>query len=330
MPVLFSKLLPFLLMPVAVVYLFAFGKSMRSSTTGIILGLGFLFFNLSASSAISIANGLQRSFATLLVIVLIYYLQSHQYIPATIVIVLSALIYPPMFVLAIMIWGIAVLAESWSTRTISFTHTGFSFLILSFCLGVLILSPLLFKSMGDGGAGELLQMVQPQAPAMSETTGKYLWSDPQYQKGGAAPLFIVFPLVGRGGIVDLGEDLINLLIFVLLGGLVLLVRGRKALNLPATVWYMLWATLILFVMAWLAIWVTGSTKLLYWPSRYTRVGLFLFFLMFVGFNLEYFLQEAPLMIRNRPRQLIWLIVGIEIFIIALAIAYPTEWAGSWL
>jgi len=186
--------------------------------------------------------------------------------------------------------------------------------------------PILFENMGNEGAGESAKVVQVQPPAISDTAGKYLWDDPKYQLGGAAPLFIIFPVVGRGGIVDLGEDLINLLIFVVLGGVIVLVHGRKAFNLPATVWYTLLATLILFVMAWLAIGFTGSAGLLYFPSRYTRVGLFLFSLMFVCLNLEGFLKEAPLMLRNKPRQLIWLIAGIEIFIVVLVVGYPSEWA----
>ncbi|MFC1975344.1 hypothetical protein ACFLXQ_02975 [Chloroflexota bacterium] len=325
-PILFSKILPFLLMPITVWYLFQFGQSGRDRTTGILLAVGFLFFNLASSSSISTINGLQRSFVTTLIIALIYYVHRQKYLAAVVVIFLSALIYAPVFAFGVTVWGLCALKISWRVRRLSLIQGGLGYLLVAFCLGTLILLPILLPGVIDVfGMEKLAEVEQKQQSSEPPSTYKYMWNDPSYQTDGISPLFIIFPLVGRGGLVDMGEDMINLLIFFVIGCLIYLVRGRKALSLPKVVWCMLWGTLILFVMAWLVIWLTGS-PLLYWPSRYTRVGLFMFGLIFVLWNIVDFVKESPVLIQRNPKRLIWLIVGIEVLILGLVIWYPSEWA----
>ncbi|MBN1221443.1 MAG: hypothetical protein JXM69_21160 [Anaerolineae bacterium] len=323
-PILFSKLLPFLLAPVTVLYLFAFGQSLHNRMAGIILAMGFLFFNLASSSAISMANGLQRSFAMTLIVMLIFYVYHQKYMATLIVMLLSALIYPPAFVFGGIIWCANVLKANWPLRKMPLTEAGLGYLIMSFCIGVLILSPVVFaQTTGIFGSEQPKNVNQEQTMATLETAW-YFWDRPEYRKGGAAPLFIIFPVVGRGGLVDLGEDLVNLCIFAVIGGLIYLVRGRKALDLPDVVWETLWGSLILFTLSWLVIWLVGS-PLLYWPSRYTRVGLFMFGSMFVLLNMASFVKEVTSLIRQKPQKLLWLIVGIEILVVSLVIWYPSEW-----
>lgn len=320
-PIFFSKLLPFFLMPLTVLYLFKFGKLTMGRNTGIVLALGFLFFNLASSSAISIANGLQRSFALTLIIILVYYLHCQKYIATLIALVLSALIYAPVFALGAVIWGIYAIRENWPLRRLSLARGGLGYLLIVFCLGALILLPLLLP--------RIINIFSPNTSANVQSqqtiSYQYLWNNPAYQAGGAAPLFIIFPVVGRGGLVDLGEDIINLLIFLVIGLIVIFVRGRKAFDLPNVVWYLLGATVILYILAWLVIWLTDSPSLLYWPSRYTRVGLFLFGLFFISFNSMDFLKEAPVVLLYRPKRLAWLLAAIEIVIVGLIIGYPSEW-----
>jgi putative Ca2+/H+ antiporter (TMEM165/GDT1 family) len=103
------------------------------------------------------------------------------------------------------------------------------------------------------------------------------------------------------------------------------VRGRKAFNLPGVIWYVLGASFILFILAWLSILLT-KTFLFYLPSRYTRVGLYLFLLMFVFLNIEDAIKEALNFVRRNPQKLVWLVVGIGILIVMLIIWYPSELA----
>lgn len=319
-PILFSKVLPFALMPVTVLYLFEFGRSARNRQSGVVLALGFLFVNLASSSAISIANGLQRSFAVMLTIMLIYHLRRGQYFWAAVVTLLSSLIYAPTFALAAAIWGVFAL---WRNRRPQLQtllkQGGLGYLLLTLCAGAVVLAPVLLPILGFDSAAETNQP-QPESPAGPALS---IWENPAYQTGGAYPLFIIFPVVGRGGLVDLGEDLINLLILALVGGLIWLARGRRALNLPAAVWCLLAATIAMFALSWLAIWLTNSF-VLYLPSRYTRVGLYLFLIMFVFLNAADFVKEAPQLLRRDPRRLAWLVAGVELVIVGLIIFYPPE------
>ncbi|MBN1991846.1 MAG: hypothetical protein JW953_04030 [Anaerolineae bacterium] len=325
-PVLFSKIVPFFLAPVTVLYLFEFGRLARGRNSGIVLVLGFIFFNLASSSGISIVNGLQRSFATPLVIALIYYLHRQKYIAAAVVILLSALIFAPVFALGVAIWGVFALKANWSLHPkLSLGQGGLGALFIVICLGALLLLPIPLSQIRS-----VATTVKPAATGQQEqtseaaSTSQYLWDNPAHRSGGSHPLFVIFPLVGRGGLVDLGEDLINLFILFSIGCLIYLVRGGQAFDLPRIIWCMLGAALLMFVLSWLVIWLLGS-NFLYWPSRYTRIGLFLFLLMFVFLNMIDAVKEAPTLIRRHPQRLIWLIAGIEMLVLGLAVWYPSEW-----
>ncbi|MCB0212569.1 MAG: hypothetical protein KDJ52_24710, partial [Anaerolineae bacterium] len=49
-PIFFAKLLPFIVMPITVWYLFKFGESVRDRGTGLVLALSFIFLNLISST----------------------------------------------------------------------------------------------------------------------------------------------------------------------------------------------------------------------------------------------------------------------------------------
>ena len=75
------------------------------------------------------------------------------------------------------------------------------------------------------------------------------------------------------GLVDLGEDLINLIIFLAIGGLISIVRGRKAFELPYVVWCILWASLAMFIFAWLGGALLHRSYKLHREGRRKRDGL---------------------------------------------------------
>lgn len=328
-PIAFSKLLPFILMPITVLHCFYFGQSVRNRTTGIVLALGFLFLNLASSSSISVANGVQRSFATTFIIALIYYLHRQKYLWAGVVIVVSTLIYAPAQALNLGIWGMYWLVTVWRSRPqLNVIQGGFVYLVTAFCLSVLLLLPVFIPELF--AAEESIQTedqpqssVEQDAPIDTPPQYTYWWENPSFQRDGHFPVFIVFPLVGRGGLVDLGEDLINLFILLIIAALIYFVRGRKAFHLPVVLWCMLWASLVMFIIAWLVFLTTGDF-LFHLPSRYTRSGLYLFLFFFVGLNLVDFIKEAPVLIREHPKRLVGLVVGIEAVIIGLIVWYPVH------
>jgi hypothetical protein len=330
-PTFFSKLLAFIVLPITVWYLFGFGQSARGRGTGVALAATFMFLNLASPSSISVVTGLQRAFAFSLIVVFIYYLRRQKYAGAAGVILLSVLIFPPMFVLAVVTWGLFALGRMWPLRLEwSVLRWELGPLLVAALLGVLIMSPVFLtgssQSFTDGKSGEVGQQAGSTTSAAAERTlesYEHLWDDPIYRTGGQAPLFFLFPLIGRGGLVNNGEDAVHLLILFSLGCLIVGIRGRRAFDLPYEIWCVLWASLITYGLAWLAIWLTNSFPL-HMPSRYTRVGLFLFLLVFVIWNSREAAHEAMLSIQRNPKILTWLIGGVTLLVLGLIFLYPSD------
>ena len=100
-PTLFSKMIPFLLLPLTVLILFDYGKSLGGRKVGVTVALGFAFFNLASASTLSVVSGFHRAFACSLVILLLFFLQRRKPVAAAATVFISALIYPPMFLLGL-------------------------------------------------------------------------------------------------------------------------------------------------------------------------------------------------------------------------------------
>lgn len=330
-PTFFSKILAFVLLPITVWYLFGFGQLARDRSTGVALAAGFMFLSLASPSSTSIVTGLQRSFACSLIIALIYYLHRQKYSGAALVVLLSTLIYAPMFVLAVATWGLFALRITWPPRPgWSFVQRGLGPLLIATLLSVLIMSPVLLTRFSHVFISEKLvgigEQVAGAASGPSEANPEpyeHIWDNPVYRAGGSAPLFFLFPFVGRGGFVNNGEDAVHLLILFGIGCLIFLARKRRAFDLPYEIWCVLWASLIAFALAWVAVWLTNSF-LLYMPSRYTRVGLLLFLLVFVVWNSKDAAQEAMVSIQRSPRRLTWLIGGVTLLVLGLVLLYPSD------
>lgn len=322
--VLFSKLLVFLLMPMTVWYLYEFGKATRSSGLGVTLAAGFIFLNLASPTSVSLLTGLQRAFAFTLIIALIYYLQQQKHIAAILTIMIATLIYAPMAVLGLVIWGLSTLRISQQLGLrllIDRRSLGTAF--VSGFLTVLIIVPTLLINFSHIFTRPETVAAAKQTVAPSTETSQSLWDNPTFQDGGRKALFLIFPFVGRLGLFDEPLDALHAFILLAIGSLIFLVRGRRALDLPYVVYCVLGASLVMFALSWLAIFLTNSF-ILYLPSRYTRVGLVLFLMMFVLFNGRDFFKEAAIAIRRHQQKLIWLIGGIEALALGLILLYPSE------
>jgi hypothetical protein len=325
-PVTFSKILAFFVVPITAWYLLKFGQSVRNRNTGLALAAVFTLLNLASPTSISIIPGLQRSLACSLIIPLIYYLHHQKYKAAAITIWLSALFYPPMFALGVIIWGLFAFKISWRPpQRWSISMPGFGALGVACVLSVLLMSPMLMPRFTHALTGQQPAPVAEQAVTTRPDSYKYLWDNPTFRQGGQTPLFFLFPFVGRGGLVEDSEDAANLLILFIMSCLIYLVRGRTAFALPRVIWCVFWAGLLMFTLAWANIWLTSSF-LLYLPSRYSRVGLFLFLLFFVVLNGENTVKEALASIRRNPQRLAWLVGGAEVMVLGLLFLYPSDYA----
>jgi hypothetical protein len=320
-PVLFSKILPFLLMPITVNYCYEFGRSVRDRSTGVALAAGFILLNLASPTSLSLASGLQRSFACPLMIALLYYLHRRRFFAAAAVIPIAALLYPPAFLLAATTWGLSSMKlECSPNMRLRIISRRLYPLLLAFLLSAAILSPILLSdrlvhaSGEDPGRQDALANAEPH---------EHLWDNPRYGTGGRQPLFYLFPFIGRGGLVNKAWDALHLLLLAYIALWIVLIRPRRALDLPAEAWCMLCASFVTYGAAWVGIWLTNSF-LLHLPSRYTRVGLFLFLLVFVCLNLRDAVREAIAMMQRNRRGLTLLIATIEGLSLTFVLLYPSD------
>ena len=324
-PLTFLQLLPFILLPVAALYAYKFGQIVRSRRTGEILAVGLIILILVSPSSLSVIPGLARSFVVPLVIALIYYMRQQQFLQMTIIVILSALIYPPLFVLLAITWGLYTLNSIWKTQSeIKSLKRSLIYLILAIFLSIFVLSPLLVERFAKVWSAQEVGVHEKSQENEKQVLGDTLTDNLQnFIPGGRYELFTLSPIIGNGGIVDNRVDALNFTILLIMSSVILLIRGRRAFNLPYEIWSVFIASLILFLAAWMAAAITNSF-IIYLPSRYSRVGLFIFFWGFISFNIEASFRIGVEKLFKKRTILAGLLLGIEVIILLILIFHPSD------
>lgn len=318
-PTLFSKLIPFVLIAITVFVLFDYGKSLAGRNVGVAVALGFAFFNLASATSLSVVSGLQRGFACSLIILLLFYLQHNKPVAAAAIVFVSALIYPPMFLLGLATAGLYFLTlRPSSTLDKKVRIKSLVALVGAFCLGALVLSPVMLPKL-QGAFSPASESVTNDLYTSNELN---VLKDARFRPGGRSQIFDIFPVIGRAGLVTKTTTALHLVILIVIGGLIFLVRKpRQSLLLPRELWCLLLSSLGLFLAAWISAFLTGSF-FLYLPSRYTRVGLTLFLSLFTFLNLPDAIKDGATFIHQNPKTMGWFIGGVEVLAVAFVIFYP--------
>jgi hypothetical protein len=266
-----SKWLVFLLMPLSVAWLYGIGKSLRDSATGFTLGVLFAFFALASYDSIALSSGLQRAFLLPLMIAFIHAMLRQRYAWACTAIVAGALIYWPALPLLLIAYGLAF----FRARRMALRAWLIPFIFTLLLVGALFLYEVSIE----------YRLFLPGQVATSQ--------DPRFQAQGVMSLFVVFPLVGRAGLVMSGTDALNLIVLVLLAFLVYQALGRASLRrVPRVVWDFCAAGVIMYLAALIFLFGFSST-FLYLPSRYTQGTIFIALVVYLGMNWADFVDELP-------------------------------------
>jgi hypothetical protein len=317
-PVTFSKLLPFFLATISTWYLYQYGKLVQNHRTGVVLSVGFLALNLISPTSISILSGFQRAFGLPLLIALLYHLHKGNRTACVIVSVISASIYPPVFLIAIATWGLTSL--KWThplVWKIDIDTNMMAYVFLAFAAGALMLIPAVYPRF-------VTALTEPStASPDQESTYDHLWKNPKYQLGGRYPLFYLFPFVGRGGLFTFFPTALYSIVLTLIGILLYLAKGKGNVQVPTEIRSLLVAAFILYVLSWLSIYLTDSF-LLYLPSRYTQNGLFLFLFLFVLLNLSGSEESLTRLVNRNSRFWLWGTLLIAVLILGLIIFLPND------
>ncbi len=304
-----------ILTAVCVIYIFKLGCFLDNGLTALSLSLFFIFFMLASPQSISLATGLPRAFVMPLMIPFLYYLVSQKYLKACLMIFMSTLFYLPAFPPMVLAYGVSLFG---------FKHPIKVSLAISKNKIFPFIATLVFSSfiVALALAAQLNLLPTPDVEPLNTSVtldwGDSLTNNPAFQGGGAMPLFIGFPFLGRAGVFDTGADVINFLVLAILSFLIYKSLGPKSWrHIPGGVWGLLIAGLVMYALAVYTLLSVGTTAL-YLPSRYTRSTLFLSLLCFVGLNWIAFLKVLPQWLLRNIRLIIFFFVT---FGLALALVY---------
>jgi hypothetical protein len=306
-PILFHKLLVFPLALIAAFYMFHIGEQLSNSKTALVLSLVFIVLNLATHTEVSVIGGLHRSFVMPLILAFAYYLMTNRHWVAALVIFIAGIVYAPIF---------PVLCITYALSAVQFRENGrWRIKITWFALWPLAAAMLL-----------VVLAISPTPLPVHEQTSEtsepvHILQDPAYQPGGRRPLFILFPLVGRGGIASSGETAIPILVLLILSLATYIILRERAIPLPPTLRNLLIASLIGFSLAWLAI-IFMSSFLLYIPNRHTQSTFFLVPLIYVFVNARQTLRTGATLLVQNKKHLAIIIVPVLIVTIGLSIIYP--------
>jgi hypothetical protein len=228
-------------------------------------------------------------------------------------------LYPPTVRLALTTWMFYLFRvdRHGGGFRLDIPKQSLKFLIMAVLLSALCLSPLIIERFSHLGISST------ESLGNSDLTATLTDNINNFVPGGRYSLFTLYPLIGNGGITDNGWDAINFFWLLILAFFVLLVRGRRSLNLPFEVWCVLLASIFLFVGSWVSVLLTDSF-LIYLPSRYSRVGISIFLSMFIGLNGPDFLRDCSLLLSKNQNRLKQGLLIIEFFLFLLIFLMPNR------
>lgn len=315
--ILLGKLLVFPLTAVAIYYLYRISERLTSSKAAMTICIFFVLLNLLLPTLISTTGGFQRSFVLPLLLAFLYYWGQGRVGVTAVVLILTAGIYAPLFVL-LLVTCTFDLAWSWWAERHSPARRQYSL----YMGGVALL----------GGIGTLL--LWPRVGGLIQRALSFdrpdivtlLADNSRYGPSGRSNLFLYFPLVGRGGIADHGTTILIIMFLALFALTIAVWQPQRVRRLPREFKSLFWASWAAFALAWLGFLLTTSFPL-YLPSRYTQSSLLLLLFIFVMVNSSEALQAATTWISNNTKQLLWLNVPLAALFVALFFLLPEPQEG---
>jgi hypothetical protein len=311
-PILFSKLLIFPLILIAVIYFYLILYEISPKSTAFAATITFVLFLLASHSAISVVGGLQRSFTYPILLGLLYHLIKRQYALAAFFVFLSGVIYPPIFPISALTYSFSCIQTLPNSRWHFQIQWRPLLMLIIVCFGVVFL---LFLSLQP-----LLNKIPTPATNQSIPTPA-ISSINNYGKGGIVQLFHLFPLIGRGGLASGIMDGVHIFILTLLALVVVIERRGRLRRLPTLMRHLFLASVVLFFLSWLAFLVT-DTFLLYLPSRYTQAVIPLLLLVLIMLNIGDTLKTAVSWLTTYKNKIMWLVLPIILIALGAALLLP--------
>lgn len=263
-PVRFSSVLPLILIPLTVFYLFRVGSLIRDNLAAVILALLYI---LIEGTSFYVPTGHARSFYLPFLTAFLYFLLKKRSLLTVLLVAMAPLFYPPLVPLFL---GMLVL-NVWDVRRrrLVLTRPAVLPIFLSLLLAFASLAPA-FVFYQDARIGPMV-------------TKEEALNMPEFNKGGREVYFrasrLRFLAFGNGGIAPAANVKSLIALLVLSAAVVITLRGTGRLSLPQEAVYLPIASLAMYLLAHLLLFR------LYFPSRYTQEALPLFLMIFVSAHL---------------------------------------------
>lgn len=259
---------------ISVIFIYKLGIILKNKRYALILAFLFLLqpwrFRL-------FSGGLSRSFAFPLLIAFLYYLIKKDRLKLSFVLLLEAMLYPPMFLISLLIYGLSLidLKEKRINLALNKNYLFFLFAILSF---IAILAPMLLIDYG----------ISNEQVAFKEA----ILSPDFYEGGVGYPLFIgSIPFTSDAkstiySLIQIYNFGINkpiytnsLFVLMLLSSMFMIIYRKQIFKLPKEIYLLIISSLVLQSLAVLLLFR------LWLPSRYVFYSLPLFLIIIFGHGL---------------------------------------------
>ncbi len=263
-PLLFSKILPIILVMVSVFYMFLLGKSLGGEFAGFMAGLIFVCDVFIIGWEKHFQAGLSRGFAYPIFISFVYYFVNGKQTKASAILVLQSLFYPPIFLNSALLWGVSCIRKSWvkELKRSSIFIAGFIvaglILVSSHKSSPTFLGPLVSKS---------------KAKTMAEF-------GPDGRSDFFREHFYEYLFMGRAGL-NLDKVSVYVVLLIPIG----FALGKRTFRVNRIIYDIMISSSILFVIAHLVLFK------LHLPSRYVLYTLPVAFILLLASNTEEFIQE---------------------------------------
>jgi hypothetical protein len=293
-PLLFTKILPFILCPMSSIFMFLIGERIRNTHVGL---LAAVFLTLYSWTICCYSGGHARAFSFPLLLGFLFYLISKRYYMLPLIIFLQIMIYPPAALIAIT--TIFVLITFNSSRSYKIiTSQEMNTLICIFIIAFLFLSFIYSDALKT--PGQIFDYTEMKAM-------------PEFHVGGRTPVF--YDSLCSLKVEKLSENVLGLSIFrfpcqVLLGAAFISMLGIFLFRIktPSILNLFCISSLIVYILSWMTL------AHLYLPGRYLKIAFPIYFILLFSIAADHFIScFETKKLRNTLRTVLLLLINIIYF-----------------
>lgn len=259
-PIITTKILPFFLCSLSVLYLFKLCFFLKGIYSAIIASILFIFVSWSREIFSVFGTGDGADFGILFFIMFLYFFINRKFFKSSLTLILLSLFYPPLFLICFFLYTPYFLIRILKNKGIKTKH------IFLLVLTILIISVILFKNYS--------------LKHISLISLENMKNMEEFYEGGRTPVF--FPsFLKQITNYQSGLAIDSSLLFLLsLSILIFIVLRKKTLELPKEYWYFIAMSLLFFIISNIFMFK------LYGPSRFMRYSLPIFLILLIGTHAE--------------------------------------------